>query len=61
MLEKSVSALVDILKVKTLITLVMVFTACYLALVGRIDVSVFIGLVTSVITYYFTKKEGQDK
>ena len=61
MLEKFVSALVDILKVKTLITLVMVFTACYLALAGRIDVSVFTGLVTSVITYYFTKKEGQDK
>jgi len=58
MIEKFVNALIELLKVKTIITIVMIFTACYLALKGNLDVAVFVGMVTSVITYYFTKKDG---
>lgn len=57
-MNKLIIALVELLKVKTIITLAMIFTACYLALTDKLDVAVFVGLVTSVITYYFTKKDG---
>ena len=51
-------ALAALLKVKTIITLLMVCTACYLAVTQQLDVAVFVGLVTSIITYYFTRKDG---
>ena len=61
MLEKFVNAIVDLLKVKTIITIAMIYTACYLALKERLEVAVFVGLVTSVITYYFAKKDSDIK
>ena len=59
MKEKLLLALVELLKVKSIITIVMILTACYLALTDKVDVAVFVGMVTSVITYYFTKKEDK--
>ena len=58
MKDKLIGAIVDLLKVKTLITLVLIFTTCYLAVDNRIDVAVFTTLVSAVITYYFTKKDS---
>ena len=58
MKDKLITAVVDLLKVKSLITIAMVFTTCYLALQGVISVEVFISLVASIITYYFTKKDS---
>lgn len=60
MTEKLLKAIIDLLKVKTIITFCMVFTACHLVISGRLDVTVFVGLVTSVITYYFNKKEDKN-
>lgn len=59
MKEKLVLAIVDLLKVKTIITLVMIITACYLAVTKQLDTAVFVGLVTSIITYYFTRSESK--
>lgn len=58
MKEKFVSAIVELLKVKTIVTLALIFTTCYLALKDRIDIAVFTTLVSAVITYYFTKKDS---
>lgn len=58
MKEKIGIAIVELLKVKTIVTLALIFTTCYLALKDRIDVAVFTTLVSAVITYYFTKKDG---
>jgi hypothetical protein len=49
--------LADILKVKTIITVGIVFTFCYLTLTGIIDKKDFLIIAATVITYYFTKKE----
>ena len=59
MKDKLILAVVELLKVKSIITIVMILTACYLALTGKVDIAVFVGMVTSVITYYFTKKEDK--
>lgn len=59
MKDKLILAVVELLKVKSIITIVMIFTACYLALTDKVDIAVFVGMVTSVITYYFTKKEDK--
>lgn len=59
MKDKFILAVVELLKVKSIITIVMILTACYLALTDKVDIAVFVGMVTSVITYYFTKKEDK--
>ena len=60
MTDKLLKAVIDLLKVKTIITFCMVFTACRLVVAGRLDVTVFVGMVTSVITYYLSKKEEKN-
>lgn len=46
------AALID---VKTLCTLGLVFATIYGFVVGMVPIEVFVGLVTAVITYYFTR------
>ena len=60
-MNKLIDAFVDFLKVKTIITVATVFTACYLVICGKMDVSVFVGIVVSVITYYFGKTPDMKK
>ena len=50
--------LANLLKVKTIITLVIVFTFCYKTLQGVEITSEFVMVSTAVITYYFTKGEN---
>lgn len=61
MKEKVLNALVDLLKVKSIITIMMVTTACALCAQDRMDTAVFVGLVSSIITYYFTRKDTQNE
>ena len=61
MKEKFVSAIVELLKVKTIVTLALIFTTCYLALKDRIDIAVFTTLVSAVVTYYFTKRGSNNE
>ena len=53
--------LADLLKVKTIVTLVIVFTFCFKTLVGSEITSEFVMIATAVVTYYFTKGEHKDK
>jgi len=51
------NALINLLKVKTLITLPIVGVLCYLSIIGKIETEQFISITTVIIMFYFTKKE----
>lgn len=57
MLEKLVNALVDLLKVKTILSVMVLTTTCILAFKGLIDMGAFLAIASAIITYYFTRKE----
>ena len=47
----------DLLKVKSIVTLLMIVTMCGLCVMSKIDSDVFSALCGSIITYYFTRKD----
>ena len=51
--------LANLLKVKSLTTLAIIATTCYLAIEQWIPVEVFTAFVSAVITYYFTKPNSE--
>ena len=50
--------LLKLLELKSILSLVLILTTCYLALKGKIEIETFTALVMSVVTYYFTRKEN---
>ena len=53
-------ALINLLKVKTILSLLFSLTTCYLAVKGKISTETFIALTASIITYYFNKSKDKD-
>ena len=53
--------LANLFKVKTIISLTVVFTSCYLTIIDKMDIATFSAFVGSIITYYFNKKEKSDE
>lgn len=53
-------AFIELLKVKSLLSLSLIATTCYLAVSGKIEPATFIAITSAVVTYYFTKKEKND-
>jgi uncharacterized membrane protein (DUF441 family) len=51
----------NLLKVKSILSILFSVTTCYLAIKGVISIEAFIGLTASIITYYFNKDKGSDK
>ena len=51
--------LIELLKVKSIITLITIAVFAYLSIVGRIDPKDFMVVLMAIITYYFTKKQGE--
>ncbi len=51
----------NLFKVKTIISLAVIFTTCYLTIVEKLDTETFIALGSAIITYYFNKKEGGEE
>lgn len=47
----------ELLKLKSILSLMFCITTCYLAISGKISMEVFVGITMSIITYYFNKKE----
>lgn len=47
-----------LLSLKSILSLMLVGTTCYLAIKGVISIEAFMGLVMAVVTYYFTRKES---
>lgn len=52
--------LANLLKVKTIISLAVIFTTCYLTIKGSLDTETFMVITSAIITYYFNKKENQN-
>lgn len=50
-------AIINLLKVKSLMTILVMIVFVVLALKGAISDELTAGVITSVITYYFTKKK----
>ena len=57
MLQNLINALIDLLKVKTILSLMVLTTTCVLAFKGLIDMGAFLTIASAIITYYFTRKE----
>ena len=55
--ETLAHALIELLKVKTLITLAIIGVMSYLATTGAIAPETFMTVASAVVTYYFTRKE----
>lgn len=51
-------ALINLLKVKTILSLLFSATTCFLAVKGKISMETFVSLTTAIIVYYFNKKES---
>lgn len=51
--------LANLLKVKTILSLLVIITTCYLTIREIIDPATFMALASAIITYYFTRKEGE--
>lgn len=54
-------ALINLLKVKTILSLLFSITTCYLAIKGKISMETFVALAAAIITYYFNKNKEDDK
>ena len=53
--------LANLLKVKTILSLSVIFTTCVLTFKNIISVEAFMAIASAIITYYFTKKENENK
>ena len=51
--------LLNLLKVKSIISLAVVFTTCYLTIRGYLDTASFMALTGAIITYYFKKDDSK--
>ena len=52
-------ALINLLKVKSLMTIGIMIVFVVLALTNKMSEELVASVITAVITYYFTKKEGE--
>lgn len=51
----------NLFKVKTILSLTVIITTCILTFKGVVSVEAFMAIAGSIITYYFTKKEKEEK
>lgn len=50
-------AIINLLKVKTIISFVVIGIISYLAVIGSIESESYMVIASAIITYYFTRKE----
>ena len=60
-MEKIKKALIDLLKVKSIITLLSFIAFFYLSIIGRIDSDNFMMILSMITTYFFTKKNNTEE
>lgn len=53
-------ALKCLVQLKSILSLLFSCTACYLAIKGKIHMETFSAITTAIITYYFTRKDGEN-
>lgn len=59
-IEKLLINLANLIKVKTILSLAVIFTVCSLTFKGVVSVEAFMAIASAIITYYFTKKEDKE-
>ena len=52
-------AIINLIKVKSLISLAVIFTTCYLTISGELDTASFMAITGAIITYYFKKDDNE--
>jgi hypothetical protein len=52
-------ALIELLKIKTLVTMAIIGVMSYLAIIEAIVPETFMTVASAVVTYYFTRKERE--
>jgi hypothetical protein len=57
--ETLFGAFIELLKVKTIITLIIITVMSHLALTGIIAPETFMTVAGAVVTYYFTRREDK--
>ncbi len=60
-MKEFVKALINLLKVKSLMTIAVMVVFVVLSLNDKIDPALTASVITAVITYYFTKAEKGEK
>lgn len=60
-LERLLTNIADLFKVKTILSLTVIATTCFLTIKEVIDPATFMALASAIITYYFTRKEKEEK
>jgi thioredoxin-related protein len=52
--------LIELLKVKSIITILVFGVFCYLSIIGKVDAQQFMLVLSMVATYYFSKKDNKE-
>lgn len=52
--------LVELLKVKSLMTIIVMVVFAYLSLTSKVSSELTSSVITAVITYYFTKEKSKE-
>ena len=56
--EKILSNIIELLKVKSIITILSFLTFLYLSIIGRIDIDNFMLILGMISTYFFNKDKN---
>ena len=48
--------LAKLMDLKSIVTLMIIFTLCYMTIVGKSEMKDFLLIATMIVTYYFTRK-----
>lgn len=59
-MEKLIKSLIDLLKVKSIITLLSFIAFVYLSIKGKIDVDNFMLILGMIATYFFSKAKKDE-
>lgn len=60
-MKKVLDAIVNLLKVKTIITLAITGLFVYLSIKGQLEKETIAMVIVMVFTYYFNKKDSKEK
>lgn len=58
-LEKLLENIANLFKVKTILSLAVIFTVCVLTFRNIISVEAFMSIASAIITYYFTRSKEE--
>ena len=55
-MKKILDNIAGLFKLKSILSLVVIITTCYLTCIGKMPSEAFSGLTSAIITYYFTRR-----